>query len=82
MLKIRGITDLLNQRIGLNFWLPIIVQKKCHKGTSHEHWKCPNCHRTITFRSQYKEIPAMHLKTNLITMDYNLDYLYKWLENN
>lgn len=57
------------------------VQKR-HKGTSHEHWKCPNCFRTITFRSQYKEIPAMHLKTNLITMGYTLEYLYKWIEEN
>jgi len=75
-----------NRPVKLKDWIKFLVAHNCskkrHKGTSHQHWKCPNCRRTITFRSQYKEIPAMHLKTNLTTMQYNLDYLYKWLENN
>ena len=75
-----------NRPVKLKNWIKFLQAHNClkkrHKGTSHEHWKCPNCLRTITFRSQYKEIPAMHLKTNLTTMGYDLDYLYKWLENN
>lgn len=27
-----------------------------------------------------KEIPAMHLKTNLETMGYDLEYLYNWID--
>jgi len=57
-------------------------EKKRHKGTSHVHYKCPNCIRTITFRGQEKEIPAMHLSTNLRTMGFTLSYLYEWLDKN
>jgi ribosomal protein L37AE/L43A len=75
-----------NRPIKIKDWVKFLeahnCKKKRHNKTSHEHWKCPNCFRTITFRSQYKEIPAMHLKTNLTTMGYDLQYLYKWLENN
>ena len=56
--------------------------KKRHNGTSHEHWKCPNCIRTITHRGQDKEIPALHLATNLKTMGLTLKDLYDWVENN
>lgn len=57
-------------------------EKKRHKSTSHEHWKCPNCFRTITFRSQYKEIPALHIKTNLSSLGKTLSELYNWIEKN
>lgn len=57
-------------------------RQKRHNKTSHEHWKCPKCLRTIVFRNQYKEIPPFHLKTNLQTMGKTLSYLYDWLEKN
>lgn len=57
-------------------------EKKRHKGTSHEHWKKKGVIRTIVFRSKPKEIPAMHLKTNLDSMGHDLKYLYNWLLNN
>lgn len=56
--------------------------KKRHNGTSHQQWKCPNCMRTITFRGQEKEIPAMHLKSNLDTMGLTLKDLYDWIDKN
>lgn len=49
---------------------------------SHDHYKCPNCFRTITHRGKDKDIPAFHLKTNLTTLSLTLDYLYKWIEEN
>lgn len=49
---------------------------------SHDHYKCPNCFRTITIREKDKEIPAMHAKTNLATMGLTLQYLYDWIEKN
>ena len=40
------------------------------------------CFRTITHREKDKEIPAMHLKTNLATMGKTLAELYDWIEKN
>ncbi|HET7360993.1 MAG TPA: hypothetical protein VFI78_03585, partial [Salinimicrobium sp.] len=61
-----------NRPIKKKFWIQFLkahgCKKKRHKSTSHEHWKCPNCYRTIVFRGQNKEIPALHLKSNLETM--------------
>jgi transposase-like protein len=75
-----------NRPIKKKDWINFLKSHDCHekrhKGTSHVHWKCPNCFRTITFRNGYKEIPAMHLKSNLKSMGYNLKYLYDWLKKN
>ena len=49
---------------------------------SHDHYKCPGCNGTITHREKDKEIPAMHLQTNLRTMDLTLKDLYDWIEKN
>ena len=49
---------------------------------SHDHYKCPNCFRTITHREKDKEIPALHAKTNLATMAKTLQELYDWIEEN
>ena len=55
-------------------------EKKRHNKTSHEHWKCPGCTRTIVHRSQYKEVPALYLQTNLKTMGLTLKDLYDWID--
>lgn len=49
---------------------------------SHDHYKCPNCWRTITIREKDKEIPAMHIKTNVRTMGKTLEDVYIWIEKN
>ena len=49
---------------------------------SHDHYKCPGCNRTIMHREKDKEIPAMHLQTNLRTMGLTLKDLYDWIEKN
>ena len=70
-----------NRPVKKEDWIRFLQHYDCkevrHKGTSHQHWKCPNTFRTITFRGQGKEIPALHLKTNLTSMGYDLNYLYK-----
>lgn len=50
--------------------------------SSHELWKCPRCHRTVTFRYVDKTIPALHIKTNLRTMGIKLKYLHDWIQKN
>jgi len=75
-----------NRPIKKKDWIKFLKAHDCyelrHDGTSHKHWKCPNSFRTITFQSQGKDIPALHLKTNLKSIGYNLKYLYNWLKNN
>ncbi len=74
-------TGQLRQRIGFHYL-------KAHKCTylrtkaSHDHYKCPGCLRTITHREKDKEIPSLHLRTNLFSMGLTIEYLYKWIEEN
>ncbi len=66
-------------------WERFIEAHNCkYKRTkaSHTHYQCPGCFRPITHRPKDKEVPVLHLKTNLKTMRLTLDYLYKWLEDN
>lgn len=49
---------------------------------SHDHWKCPKCFRTITFRGKEKEIPGFHIQTIAKTLGINSDEIYKWVEDN
>jgi len=73
-----------NKPVKTKDWIRFLVYKNCvkkrHKGTSHEHWKCPNCFRTIVFRTKDKEIPPLHLKTNLESLGMTLKDLYNWIE--
>lgn len=74
-----------NRPVKTKVWLKFLKAHKCYyersKG-SHDHWKCPGCLRTITHREGDKDIPALHLKTNLKTMGLTLEYLYNWIEKN
>ena len=66
-------------------WLRFLKAHNCkYKRTkaSHDHWQCPGCFRPVTHREKDKDIPPMHLQTNLKTMGLDFDYLYKWLEDN
>lgn len=74
-----------NRPVKKKYWIRFLIAHGCEEqkrktGTSHVFWKCPNCIRTIVFRNQNKEIPFIHLKTNLDTMGYDLNYLYDWLD--
>ena len=74
-----------NRPVKTKDWIAYLKANKCYylrtKG-SHDHYKCPDCFRTITHREKDNVIPAMHLKTNLATMGKTLVELYQWIEEN
>lgn len=74
-----------NRPIKTKCWIAYLVFKKCvYKRTkaSHVHYKCPKCFRTITFRKKDKEIPPLHIQTNLRTLGITMKEFYEWAENN
>lgn len=74
-----------NRPIKTKDWIAFLHFHKCRylrTKSSHDHYKCPGCFRTITHREKDSEIPAMHLRTNLHSMGLTMDYLYKWIEEN
>lgn len=74
-----------NRPIKTKDWLRFLEAKNCkylRTKASHDHYKCPNCWRTITHKGKDKEIPAEHLRTNLKTMGLTLEYLYNWIDEN
>ena len=74
-----------NRPVKTKDWIAFLQSNKCNylrTKASHDHYKCPGCFRTITHREQDKEIPSMHLKTNLTTMGKTLAELYDWIDKN
>lgn len=74
-----------NRPVKTKDFIAFLVAHDCNyirTEASHVHYKCPNCIRTITFREKDKDIPPLHLKTNLTTMGKSLKYLYEWIKNN
>lgn len=74
-----------NRPVKTKCWVKFLLAHNCiylRTRASHVHYKCPGCFRTITHREHDKEIPALHLKTNLTSMGKTLKYLYKWIEDN
>jgi hypothetical protein len=74
-----------NRPVKTKDWVAFLKANKCFylsTNASHDHYKCPDCFRTITHREKDKEIPAMHLKTNLATMGKTLAELYEWIDKN
>lgn len=74
-----------NRPIKTSDFIKFLTAHKCkyvRTKASHDLWQCPRWCRKITFRSKDKEVPSVHLKTNLTTMGLDLRYLYYWLEKN
>ncbi len=74
-----------NRPIKTKCWVAFLLAHGCEylrTQSSHDHYKCPCCIRTITHREKDKDIPALHLKTNLTTMGKTLKELYEWVEAN
>jgi len=66
-------------------FVAFLKYKKCvYKRTeaSHDHYKCPNCWRTITIREKDKEVPFFHIKTNSTTMGIKVEEVYNWINEN
>ncbi len=74
-----------NRPVKTKDWVAFVLAHGCkyvRTTASHDHYKCPNCFRTITHREKDKEMPALHAKTNLFTMNKTLEELYTWIEKN
>ena len=74
-----------NRPVKTKDWVAFLIFHECvylRTKASHDHYKCPNCFRTITHREKDKEIPALHAKTNLTTMGKTMQELYDWIEEN
>lgn len=74
-----------NRPVKTKYWIKFLESQGCRylrTKASHCHYKCPGCFRTITFRDAPKEIPALHLATNLATIGKTLQELYDWIEKN
>jgi predicted RNA binding protein YcfA (HicA-like mRNA interferase family) len=73
-----------NRPVDTKIWVAFLLAHGCkyiRTKASHDHYRCPNCFRTITHREKDKQVPAMHLRTNLRTMGKTLKYLYVWIED-
>lgn len=74
-----------NRPVKTSDWVAFLDSLGCkylRTKASHDHYKCPNCLRTITHREKDKEIPALHLRMNLQTMGMSLKDLYDWIDKN
>jgi predicted RNA binding protein YcfA (HicA-like mRNA interferase family) len=74
-----------NRPVKTKDWVAFLEANKCsyiRTKASHDHYKCPGCFRTITHREKDKEIPAMHIRTNLATMGKTISELYDWIDKN
>lgn len=72
-----------NRPVKTKDWIAYLKEQNCvyiRTHASHYIYECPNCLRPITFRESKKDIPAMHLKTNLFTLGKTLKELYEWID--
>lgn len=49
---------------------------------SHHIWDCPNCFRPIVFHGHKKELPFLHIKTCLRTMNVDVKEFVQWVNAN
>ena len=61
-----------------------LLYKKCYpaNGTKHKKWKCPGCFRSIMFDRNSKEIPYLHVQTNLRNMGISMRVFKEWADKN
>jgi len=64
-----------------NFLISIGCKFKRNKG-SHHIWGCPNCMRPIVFWGNKKDIPALHIQTDLKTLGIERKYFLSWVDKN
>ncbi len=67
-------------------WLESIGLVYERTKASHDHYNYPKGHpkrltRTITLRSKYKEIPILHIHTNLKTLNISKDIFEEEIKN-
>ena len=52
------------------------------KGTKHSKWKCPGCFRPVIFDRNKKEIPYLHVQTNLRNLNRTMAGFKNWSKEN
>lgn len=70
--------------ISTSCFIKFLKYKKCQekKGTNHNKWVCPGCFRAIIFDRNTKEIPFLHVHTNLKNIGVNMPDFKKWAAKN
>lgn len=65
-------------------WIKFLESKGCYpaRGTNHTKWKCPGCLRSIIFDRGQKDIPHVHVRTNLKNMGFSIVDFTKWMDEN
>jgi predicted RNA binding protein YcfA (HicA-like mRNA interferase family) len=71
--------------IKTKIFLKFLKHCKCYEvtnksGGSHSYWKRPGLTRRIVIRKADKEIPPLHIKTNLFTLGLRYEDLEKFIE--
>ena len=75
----------MNQPVKTKCWVKFLESRGCVFKSikeSHHKWKCPNCLRSIIFRGANKEIPFIHIKTNLATLGVSVQEFEEWIKSN
>tara|TARA_R110002049_G_scaffold85844_6_gene218279 strand:+ start:9199 stop:9435 length:237 start_codon:yes stop_codon:yes gene_type:complete len=72
------------QPIKTKVFIKFLKHNKCYKvkeksGGSHSYWKRPGLTRRIVIREADKEIPPLHIKTNLSTLGLKFEDLEKFM---
>lgn len=72
------------QPIKTKVFLKFLKHHKCYKvneksGGSHSYWKRPGLTRRIVVRESDKEIPPLHIKTNLSTLGLKFEDLENFI---
>ena len=71
--------------VKISLWVRFLESKGCKyvsTKASHDKYKCPGCTRSIIHRENDKDIPALHIHTNLKSMGIDKNEFWKWIEDN
>jgi len=62
-------------------WLKFLSYKNCkylRTVASHHQYKCPNCLKAVTVRSNDKDVPGLHVRTILKVMGVSYTDFMSW----
>lgn len=74
-----------NGPVSTKCWESFLLANDCQfqkNDGSHHKWKCPNCWRSIIFWGHKKEVPRMHIRSNLKTMGKTNTEFNEWAKEN
>ena len=63
-------------------WLEQQGCKEDKKSTNHRKFKCPGCRRSLIMDRGFKEIPFIHVKTNIKHMGWDMPRFKEWEKEN